>query len=451
MSGALAGWLGDALAAHDHPIAGAQDEAQAPAALLALARRVEGALAAAGIAACEPVHVRMGNRPADIGALLGIWNAGGVAVPVHVSAAAATLERVQALTVARFLVDGDKLSVIGRARPPQRELLRDAALIIFTSGSTGLPKGVVIAHQRFAAKLAVLDRLLGLRADDSVVLPLQMTFIFGLWVMLLALAKGARLALMPSANRATLAQALADAGVLAAVPSMLRALPFDAAPPKLRLILTGGEALAPSLAAKLRGLTPAAIYDLYGLTETGACDFCLAPADQPQGFGSIGRPTEGVDYRIAPSGELQIRTPFGMLGYLDEPQLTAAAFADGFFKTGDLAQAAAGGLVALVGRAKDMVSRGGIKIAPLEVDNLLTEHPDVAAALCAGVAGRTPGRSHPRGRRAAPRPHAGRRAIARLAAGAHRALQGAGGVLRARCLAERRHRQGRPARGRPPG
>ena len=276
--------------------------------------------------------------------------------------------------------------MIANAAPPRRDLLRDASLIIFTSGSTGLPKGAVIGHERLAGKLAVLDRLLGLRADDTVLLPLQMTFIFGLWVMLLALSKGARLVLMPKADRDTLAQALAGASVLAAVPSMLRALPADGAAPKLRLILTGGEALAPALAANLRRFAHAEIYDLYGLTETGSCDFCLGPADQPQGFGSIGRPTEGVAFRITPAGELQIRTPFGMLGYLDEPQLTQNAFADGYFKTGDLAQATADGRVALIGRAKDMISRGGLKIAPLEVDNLIAEHPDVAAALCAGVA-----------------------------------------------------------------
>jgi len=136
------------------------------------------------------------------------------------------------------------------------------------------------------------------------------------------------------------------------------------------------------------------IFDLYGLTETGSCDFCLAPADQPAGFGSLGAPTERVTFRIAndgvaagpaEAGELQIRTPFGMLGYLDDPHLTAASFADGYFKTGDLARLRPDGRVELVGRAKDIVSRGGMKIAPLEIDNLLAGHPDIAAALCAGV------------------------------------------------------------------
>ena len=135
----------------------------------------------------------------------------------------------------------------------------------------------------------------------------------------------------------------------------------------------------------MRRLGDAAIYDLYGLTETGSCDFCLAPADQPGGFGSIGKPTNRVTFRIAPDGELQIDTPYAMLGYLDDPDLTAASFEDGYFKTGDRARLTASGNVALVGRAKDIVSRGGHKIAPLEIDNLLAEHPDVAAALCAGV------------------------------------------------------------------
>jgi long-chain acyl-CoA synthetase len=387
MSGALAGVLGGALASADRLIESTRDEPQEPAALLSLAGRVQRELAAHGIARDEPVHLRIGNRPSDLGALLGIWNAGAVAVPVHVAAAAATLERTQRLTCARLQIDGDKVSRIGGSAPPQRPLLRDAALVIFTSGSTGVPKGVVVGHQRFGEKLQVLDRLLGIRPDDTVLLPLQLTFIFGLWVALLTLAKGARLVLVPKPDRETLAQALATASALAAVPSTLRALSFETATPwpQLRLILTGGEALSPKLAGALRLATPAAIHDLYGLTETGSCDFCLGPADQPHGFGTIGRPTEGVSFRIAQTGELQIRTPFGMLGYLDEPQLTESAFEDGFFKSGDLAKVTPGGLVALVGRAKDIVSRGGIKIAPLEVDNLLAEHPDIAAALCAGV------------------------------------------------------------------
>jgi acyl-coenzyme A synthetase/AMP-(fatty) acid ligase len=113
---------------------------------------------------------------------------------------------------------------------------------------------------------------------------------------------------------------------LAGVPSMFRALLADSAvpAPKLRMILTGGEVLAPGLAHAMRRVVPAAIHDLYGLTETGSCDFYLGPTDQPHGFGTIGHPTDRVMFRLArdrcavatgETGELQIRTPFDMLGY----------------------------------------------------------------------------------------------------------------------------------------
>ncbi len=356
--------------------------------VLRLAERVRGALAEQGVTPHEPVHVVIGNRPADLGALLGVWQAGAVAVPLHASAAASTVARVQRISRARFSIDGDRVDVVAQTSPPERPLLRDAALVIFTSGSTGEPKGVVIGHRRLADKLAVLDRLLKISPGDVMLCPLQLTFIFGLWVGLLTLMNGARLVLVSKFTREAMARGLADATIMAGVPSMFRSLLTypDIAAPKLRAMWSGGEVLAPALAHAMTRFAPASIHDLYGLTETGSCDFHLGPADQPDGFGTIGHPTDGVTFRIAPDAELQIRTPFGMLGYLDNPALTDAAFDGGFFKTGDLARLTASGAVALIGRAKDIISRGGNKIAPLEIDNLLAEHPGIAAALCAGVA-----------------------------------------------------------------
>jgi long-chain acyl-CoA synthetase len=396
MSGALAEILGAALKPAGCAVTSTSGEAQQGDSLLALAERVRHALAERHVAPHEPVHILIGNRPSDLGALLGIWQAGAVAVPIHALAAASTVARAQCISRARFLLDGDRLDAIGQEPPPDRALLNDAALVIFTSGSTGDPKGVVIGHRRLADKLAVLDRLLGIASNDVVLSPLQLVFIFGLWVSLLTLMKGARLILVPKFTEEAMAQGLTEATVLAGVPSMFRTLLTypEVAAPKLRAMLSGGEVLAPALAHAMARLAPAAIHDLYGLTETGSCDFHLGPADQPRGFGTIGYPTDGVTFRIAQdgaavaagaTGELQIRTPFGMLGYLDGTALTAASFEDGYFKTGDLARMTTDGAVALIGRAKDIISRGGNKIAPLEIDNLLAEHSEIAAALCAGV------------------------------------------------------------------
>ena len=183
----------------------------------------------------------------------------------------------------------------------------------------------------------------------------------------------------------------AGATVLAGVPSMFRTLLAEPAfaAPTLRKILTGGETLGATLAAELQRRAPAAgIHDLYGLTETGSCDFHLDPSARPEGFGTIGIPTPNVDYRITDEARRPAssdRTPYGMLGYLDAPELTAASFVDGYFRTGDLARLRGDGRVEIVGRIKEIVSRGGNKIAPLEIDHVLARHPEVAAALCAGV------------------------------------------------------------------
>lgn len=400
MSSALAELIENALPALRWHVESIGGPACSPTNLAATAARVTRALQDRNVHSAEPVVVRIGNRAADLGSLLGIWQAGAVAVPLHVSAAEATANALLQATGARFLIDIDKAESCGTNAPPQRPLLRGAALVIFTSGSTGQPKGVIVGHRRLADKLRVLDRLLRFADNDVVLVPLQLTFIFGLWVSLLALKAGARPILVPRFSPDAIRAGLdAGATVLAGVPSMFRALGADAAfhAPGLRLLLTGGEVLPKPLAAAMQKASPhAGIFDLYGLTETGSCDFVLKPGDQPQGLGSIGAPTEGVSFRIgrddgseAPTGEtgeLQIDTPFGLLGYLDNPQLTADAFHGRLFRTGDLARVRTDGRVELVGRSKDIVSRGGNKIAPLEIDNLLCEHPAIAAALCAGVA-----------------------------------------------------------------
>ena len=225
---ALAHLLTDALRGAIGPVESTADAAQTPQDLLSAGQRVAQALAAQHMRPAEPVHVRIGNRPSDLGALLGIWNAGAVAVPVHVSAAPSTVTSLQRATGARLLVDGDRIETIGDTPAAERPLLKDAALVIFTSGSTGIPKGVVIGHQRLADKIAVLDRLLQFNGRDTVLVPLQLTFIFGMWVCLLALRAGAKPILIPQFSIEALSSGLSrGATILAGVPSMYRALLAD--------------------------------------------------------------------------------------------------------------------------------------------------------------------------------------------------------------------------------
>lgn len=265
---------------------------------------------------------------------------------------------------------------------------------------------MVLSHNAFARKLKAIDSKLGFSSHTRVLLVLQITFVFGVWVSLLALLKGGRVLMQPRFDPLPILALLSEQRITDAafVPTMLRKfLSVDrtvSAPLitgiSLDRILTGGEALGRELSQQMRVFLPSTgIADIYGLTETCSSDFFLMPEEQEMFSGTIGRSSPDVHFRIADDqgrelpidavGELQIKTPFIMNGYLDEPELTRAAFADDFFRTGDLACMRRNGMVEVVGRAKDLIMRGGAKISPLELDCLLAQHPAVAAALTVGV------------------------------------------------------------------
>jgi acyl-CoA synthetase (AMP-forming)/AMP-acid ligase II len=367
-----------------------EDERLTYAELSAEADRLAASLR---LAPFEPVIVPVSNRARDLAAFLGVWRAGGVVAPLHRSASEATAAKTLSLTRARFVANGRpdlRLPAFAPAREaaPLRPLLEGAGLIVFSSGTTGDPKGAVVGHRRFDAKLDMIDDMLGFEDGARVLLVLQLTFSFGQWVSLLTLSHGGTLHMQSRFAPEAVVAALARERIHRApfVPTMLRAMASFAAPGWTGTIMAGGEVLPAPVALQVRATWPEAqLGDIFGLTETGTCDFFVGPADWPDAAGSIGRPGPGIEARIAADGELQIRTPYGMLGYLDQPELTEASFAGGFFRTGDLAGERPDGRVELIGRAKEVIIRAGNKVSPLEVERVFLEHPDVAAALAAGA------------------------------------------------------------------
>jgi acyl-CoA synthetase (AMP-forming)/AMP-acid ligase II/enoyl-CoA hydratase/carnithine racemase len=356
------------------------------------AHAVRDALFRASLAANEPVHVRISNQPLDLAAYAGVWLAGGVVVPLHRSSPPGAAAHVLAKTRARFEWDS-KLKILSGEQPASRPILDSAALVVFTSGSSGMPKGAVLSHRAFIGKLEAIQSLLGFRDSDRTMLVLNITFSFGIWVALLTLLHGGCLLAREKFSAGGFLGDLKESGAtqVAVVPTMMRSLILDVPQSALRCdalalrqVLIGGETLGKGLGETLRALfAPAPLIDIYGLTETSTCDFFLMPSDLPRYAGCIGRPSPGVRYRIAgDDGELQVSSPYLMSGYLDEPQLQPIQ--DGWLATGDLARERDPGVLEIVGRKKELIYRGGAKIAPLEIEFACSAHPKVAAALAVG-------------------------------------------------------------------
>jgi long-chain acyl-CoA synthetase len=386
--------------------------------LLETATALAAALGKLGVHRNEPVHVRVSNQPHDFAGLLGVWLAGCVAVPIHRTSPEAVTARIVDRTQARFAVDvphafsgeQDAIERIGAnaSAPAPREQLDDAALIIFTSGSTGAPKGVVVTHQAFCAKLLSIDAMIHFRKTERTLLLLNITFSFGIWVSLLTLLGGGTVVLPEKFEPALLLAQLRERTIhrVGVVPTMLRAL-LAVVPtagrnaqafacPDLRQILTGGEQLSEQLAMQIETLFPNAdLINIFGLTETSTCDFFQFPNYRRAKPTSLGLPSSHVEYRVVdetqtpvPSGtigELQLRSPYLMRGYLDEPQLTAAAFTHTWFRTGDLAITTTDGDVQLMGRQKELIVRGGNKVTPMEIEQAITMFEGVGAAMAVGA------------------------------------------------------------------
>ncbi|MEV6654692.1 class I adenylate-forming enzyme family protein [Streptomyces sp. NPDC051219] len=391
--------------------------------LSARAHAVADDLLRCGVERGSAVLVAVGNAPADVAAQVGVWLCGAVAVPVHRSSPPLVVEDVATRTAACALVDNlrsewfpdgevdtpehgvRRLQQAGSAHPA--ELDEDQALVIFTSGSTGRPKGVVLSHRAFCRKLEAIDSVLAFAPGTSLLQVLHLHFSFGQWTTLLTLATGGTVHLVPRFTVAGMTEALARFGIhrTAVVPTMLRKLLAESDESALmrlravgapRLWIAGGEPLAAGLGLGLTDLLPhARITDVFGLSETCTSDFIVAPEAYRELAGSIGFPSAGVaakvvgdDGRDAPAGEvaeLWIRTPFRMTGYLGDPAATAAATAGEWFRTGDLARRGDDGRFVLAGRAKNIISRGGNKISPLEVEGVYAGHPACAAVVATGV------------------------------------------------------------------
>ena len=277
------------------------------------------------------------------------------------------------------------------------------AIVLYTSGTTGRAKGAMLSHAAVAFAIrSWAEPVMALRDDDVVLAVLPLAHSYGLFGALLApLLTGATVALLerftPEAALAAIARHRVTVfpGVATMFKRLLETSALDhAAMQTLRIALSGAAPCPWEIADEWRRRTGVRILRGYGMTELFRPISYLAadPRDVPD---SIGRPVPGVevsivddDGRVEPAGaigELWIRTPCAMTGYLDADAATREVLEDGWFKTGDLARLTEDGFVCIVGRKKELILRGGYSVYPQEVERTLAAHPAVAEAAIIGV------------------------------------------------------------------
>lgn len=300
--------------------------------------------------------------------------------------------------------------------PPDVEIRpEDDATIIYTSGTTGRPKGAVATHLAqvgammnplYHAAASVLAR--GAVPGEGPAPVALMTFPFfhvaAFTSVYAAMAAGGTLVLMRKWDADKALAAIRTHGVThyAGVPATALQL-LDAAErggdglESLAMLSTGGAAAPPDLVRGLVARHSGRIEPRngYGLTETSGGVLANFGAEYRAHPESVGRPTPATEVRIADRsgraladgevGELWLRGQALVRGYWNAPEATAAAFQDGWFRTGDLATVHEG-RVSVVDRIKDMVVRGGENVYCVEVEAALHAHPDVLDAAVLGVA-----------------------------------------------------------------
>jgi acyl-CoA synthetase (AMP-forming)/AMP-acid ligase II len=285
----------------------------------------------------------------------------------------------------------------GKARRPDPE---DIALVLHTSGSTGRPKRVPLRHRNLAVSVQNIARTYALGASDISLCLMPLFHVHGLMASTMAtFFTGGTLVAPIKFNALAFARTVRDHGVTwySAVPTihqLVLARRSQEGFPTLRFVRSCSASLAPDLMQKMEEHFGVPVLEAYGMTEAShqmASNPLPPNARKP---GSVG-PGTGVQITIrdeagnplptGQAGEVCIFGPNVIREYENNPEATAKSFFGDWFRTGDQGILDAEGYLTLTGRIKELINRGGEKIAPREIDEVLLTHPAVAEAVCFGV------------------------------------------------------------------
>ena len=300
---------------------------------------------------------------------------------------------------------GLDLFVAGKSRRGTRlEGAEAPAFILQTSGTTAAePSLIPYSHSNLAATAARVRRWFDLSASDRCLSVTPVYYCHGLTATVMApLMSGGSVAFPANPHLVSLQEWFVSLRPtwLSAGPTMFHAILDKARADDgerishdLRFVVSGGASLPLKIQTDLQTALGVPVLEHYGATEAGQISSNLPPPG-PAKAGTCGIPEHGtlkiVDPQGAPvgpgeRGEVLVRGPAVVAGYLDNPESNKTAFVDGWYHTGDIGSLDDEGFLTLHGRLKEIISRGGEKISPREIDVALLRHPDVAEAAAYSV------------------------------------------------------------------
>ncbi len=380
----------------DEPLLHGPDVTLTAGVARARARAVAVALRVAGVEPGHAVAVQLPNGPGAITAMFGVWLAGGVFVPVNPRSPELERRNVLEATRPAVLLAGDEPRKLSDPAPYDAGV----AFVTWTSGTTGTPQPVLHTHANY---LELLDRVLApLRGDarpdrdrrpSPNLVPVSLALNAGIYNVLFGLRAGAEVVVMDGFDPVVFAALVSRFGIRSTVlpPAAMAMLSddptvIDIAP--LRYVRSITAPLSPLQARRFADKFGVVVLNGYGQAEIGeVIGWTAADArEHPEKLGAVGRAHPGVSIKIAPVdaesdpvGRLLVRPPTTAVGIA-----ASRVDAEGYVDTGDLARIDDDGFVWVEGRAGDVINRGGNKVFPEHVEEVLRLVPGVAEAAVAG-------------------------------------------------------------------
>jgi acyl-CoA synthetase (AMP-forming)/AMP-acid ligase II len=385
------------------------------AAFLDAVLRAAAVLRGHGVGPGNVVALMLPNRTEFVVALFAAWRLGAAVTPISPTLVPAEVAyQVADAGSTVLIVDREVQAEVPvlhvddlNAEPDQAAPVENPddalALLIYTSGTTGRPKGVMLDHGNVNAMCAmVIDGFELTHADHSLLI-LPLFHVNGIVVSILSpLIAGGRATIAGRFNPTTFFDRIAAsrATYFSAVPTiytMLAGLAADVKPDtsSVRFAVCGAAPASVELLERFESRYGIGLIEGYGLSE-GSCASTGNPLNGKRKAGTVGIPLPGQEIRIVDGdgtflpdgevGEVIIKGPNVMRGYLNRPEETAKTVVDGWLHTGDVGRFDEDGYLVLVDRAKDMIIRGGENIYPKEIETVVYQLPGIAEAAVVGRA-----------------------------------------------------------------